>query len=186
MSDNFIKKHCRRLAGFTLVEMIVSVGIFAVAMIFVAGALLAVVAGNKEAQAIKSAIVNLDFALDDMVRTIKTGYDYDCNPVTAGVFEDCPIGEIGSNRFRFTDQDGQTVTYWNLNGVIHRQIGTTDVALTGGDVNMNRLVFYVGGNEVTAKDQPNVLIVLKGVVQTKKSQVPFEIQTMAVQRRLNK
>ena len=69
--------------GFTLVELIVAVGLFTVVMFIATGALLSVVALNKKAQAQQSAINNLNFALENMARSIRTGSNYHCdvNPI---------------------------------------------------------------------------------------------------------
>ena len=64
--------------GFTLVEMIVSVALFGIVMLVAVGALLSVVAANRQSQAIKTVINNLNFALESMSRNILTGSNYRC------------------------------------------------------------------------------------------------------------
>jgi prepilin-type N-terminal cleavage/methylation domain-containing protein len=64
--------------GFTLVEMIVSLAIFAVVAVIAVGALLKVIDANKKAQSIQSSITNINFALESISRDIRVGTDYTC------------------------------------------------------------------------------------------------------------
>jgi prepilin-type N-terminal cleavage/methylation domain-containing protein len=59
--------------GFTLIEVLVSVMIFSVVMTVALGALLAMSQSDKQAEELKTVVNNLDFALDSMTRTIRTG-----------------------------------------------------------------------------------------------------------------
>src|SRR3989338_5348699 len=64
--------------GFTLIEMIVAVALFAVVMLVSVGALLSLVGANRKAQALQSVMNNLNIALDGMVRSIRMGTSYRC------------------------------------------------------------------------------------------------------------
>lgn len=64
--------------GFTLVELIVSITLFTSVMFIATGALLSIVNVNKKAQAQQSAINNVNFALENMARNIRTGSTYIC------------------------------------------------------------------------------------------------------------
>jgi len=65
--------------GFTLIEIIISLAIFAVVALIAVGALLKVIDANKKAQSLKSAINNINFAFDDISRDIRTGTRYVCH-----------------------------------------------------------------------------------------------------------
>jgi len=65
--NKIVKEICRRSSrerGFTLVETIVSIGIFTVVMTFSMTALMSVIDASGKAQAIKTAINNVGFAID--------------------------------------------------------------------------------------------------------------------------
>jgi len=66
-------------AGFTLIEMIVSLAVFSVVITIAVGALLSLIAGNEQLQSQQSIMTNLSFALDSMTREIRTGYYYYCD-----------------------------------------------------------------------------------------------------------
>jgi len=81
--------------GFTLVEMLVSVAIFAVVMTVALGSLLAMSESDRKAQTLKSVINNLNFSLDSMSRAIRTGTTYSCDIAqwAPGVSRDCAISQ---------------------------------------------------------------------------------------------
>lgn len=65
-------------SGFTLVEMIVSLGLFSIVVTVAVGALLVLIATNEQLQAEQSVMTNLSFALDSMTREIRTGTHFFC------------------------------------------------------------------------------------------------------------
>ena len=85
--------------------MLVSVAIFSIVMVMALGALLSLSTADKKAQALKSAVDNLNFALDSMSRSIRTGSNYHCGSAL-GV--DC---KTGNNTFYFTANNGVVTAY---------------------------------------------------------------------------
>jgi prepilin-type N-terminal cleavage/methylation domain-containing protein len=65
-------------AGFTLIELIVSMAVFSVVITISVGALLTLIASNEQLQNKQSVMTNLSFALDSMTREIRTGTHYFC------------------------------------------------------------------------------------------------------------
>ncbi|HBM45415.1 MAG: hypothetical protein UR85_C0011G0009 [Candidatus Nomurabacteria bacterium GW2011_GWF2_35_66] len=72
------KKTKQKKSGFTLIEIMVSISIFSVVMLIVIGALLMLNDANKKAQATRAIVDNLNFAMDDITRSIRTGKDFKC------------------------------------------------------------------------------------------------------------
>src|SRR3989338_10973675 len=70
--------HQRKSAGFTLVEMIVAVGFFTVIMLVVISGLASVSGANEKARTMRVVIDNLNFAVENMARTLRVGSDYHC------------------------------------------------------------------------------------------------------------
>jgi len=72
-----------RSHGFTLIEMIVAVGLFSIVMLVSISALLSLVDANRKAQALQSVMNNLNIAVDGMVREIREGSNYRCGSICA-------------------------------------------------------------------------------------------------------
>lgn len=84
------KQTTNKQKGFTLIEMIVSLAIFAVVVTTAVGALLAIVSTNRQLQGEQSIMTNLTFALDSMTREMRTGFSYYCDSESSdiGIFSD--------------------------------------------------------------------------------------------------
>lgn len=71
------RKH--NTSGFTLIEMIVSLALFSVVITISVGALLTLIASNRQLQDEQAVLTNLSFALDSMSREIRTGTSFYCD-----------------------------------------------------------------------------------------------------------
>lgn len=157
--------------GFTLIEVIVSVGLFALIMMLASGAYLVMIHVNRQAQSITTGINNLSFALETMTRTIRTGTNYSCEGR-----EDCPNG---GDSFSVRNASGVMTTYALLNGVITQDA----VALTDPSVTVSSLTFYAFGTEQGDDEQPRVTIAVSGTVVSGPGRTePFAIETGATMR----
>lgn len=65
-------------SGFSLVELIVSLGLFAVVSTIAIGSLFMLMDNNRQLRSDQSVISNIGFAFDMMSRDIRTGIDYYC------------------------------------------------------------------------------------------------------------
>ena len=64
--------------GFTLLEMIVSLGIFTVVAVIAVGALVRTVSLNRQAQTLQSSMNNISFALESMSRELRVASEIYC------------------------------------------------------------------------------------------------------------
>lgn len=164
--------------GYTLIELIVSMGLFAIIMTLSTGAYLIMISVNRHAQAISTGIDNLSFALENMTRTIRTGTEYTCNGNT-----DCASGGAS---FTVTDQNGATVTF-DLSGTsIRKTVDGTQSILTDPTVQVSSLQFIeTGGANARAGDysQPYVVMIISGTVESGPgTSEPFNVETSASMR----
>jgi len=195
-----MKKFRTAQKGFTLIELMVSVAIFAIIMVMALGALLSVSAADRKSESLSSVMNNLNFALESMTRAIRTGYDYHCGTTTGG---DCTTG---GTLLKFTSQDNKAVIYAYDNssacgqtgtvkgcilrstdgGVSYLPITSPEVMITNAASTGSGLEFYLRGSSLgTSGDdsQPNVIITLTGYVQlTATQKTPFSLQTSVTQR----
>lgn len=65
--------------GFTLLEMIVSLGIFSVVAIIAVGSLVRITSLNRQAQTMQAAMNNINYILESMSREMRFGSDYNCD-----------------------------------------------------------------------------------------------------------
>ncbi|MDE2071540.1 MAG: prepilin-type N-terminal cleavage/methylation domain-containing protein [Patescibacteria group bacterium] len=195
------------MKGFTLIEMLVSVAIFAFVVVIALGALLAISASDRKAESLKAVINNLNFSLDSMSRSIRTGYNYHCGSFGGG---DC---QSGSNFFAYTAADGTQVAYQLVSGSGNATVcgqtgsnigcivrstdgGASWQPLTAPEVVVNdystsvpaSYMFYLVGSIPQSQNdpisaQPKVNILISGaVVLTPTQQSKFNLQTTVTQR----
>jgi len=191
-------------AGFTLVELIVAAGLFAVVMLISVGALLSLVDANRKAQSLQSVMNNLNVTLDGMVRSIRMGTAYHCGPNNLTVPRDCgSTADDDNNHYRlaFTTFDGERWIYRyarDENGIGRIYRSTTgsiqdEVAVTAPEVNIDHMKFYVVGTTRGIDQlpdnpvQPKVVIEIRGTAgaHDEKIRTTFSIQATAVQRILD-
>lgn len=158
----------KRNTGFTLIELLVAVALFTVVMLVSVAAILSIIGGNRKSQAINSVVNNLNFAIESMVRDMKTGFLYKC-PDTNGDYpgEGWPITQAQSNLCPNPNNPVRTVAFFSTlsgapqaveyhfepaggvqsYGVIRKKTivgGTTRVEdITSPDVNIKEVRFYV-------------------------------------------
>lgn len=170
-----------RARGFTLIEMVMSVGVFTVIALIAAGALLAVADANRKAQAFKSVVNNLNFALESVARNLRTGSAY----LPSG--SQCKNLSGFVNGISFTSQDGASLSYY-LNGTqIVRTVGSgAPIGVTAPEVTVDRLCFFVDGTAAGDGMQPQVLMLVGGSMRANtKLESRFDIQTFITQRLLD-
>ncbi len=122
-------------SGFTLIEMIVALGVFAVVTTITSGAMLMLVATNQKFHYEQSIMTNLSFAVDSMTREMRTGFNYYCASASAST-----TGIFGS----LTD---------------HESLGTSrrDCATGRGNSTVHGVSFYESGDSITGVTAARIL-----------------------------
>lgn len=194
-------------SGFTLVEMIVSFGIFSIITVIAVGSFVSLIGAAHKAQSLKTVVNNLHFALENISRNLRTGSGYHCD-ITSGTLSlprDCVSTSASS--IVFLARDGRRIAYkykptGGTYGTIERAIvkageewrladSATFVPITAPEVRVEQLRFYVAGtgnkdNQQPDNQQPRVLILMKGSLQGKSVVISrFNIETLVSQRLLD-
>ena len=188
MNTYFSKKNKNhhKAFGFTLVEIIVAVGIFSLVMVTTTSSLLTVIHANSKSQTLKSVIDNLNVAVENISRSVRIGTEYECT--NAGT--SCAGGDTS---FSFVTQDNLPTTYYfgdqqnsrgeTVGALFRVQEGLT-VALTAPEVDIaDDSRFYLVGNGEDV--QPRLMIVVKGQAGSTNSndtQSLFNVQTTVSKR----
>lgn len=175
MSINKIKKEKR---GFTLIEMLVSIAIFSLVLVVILGAIMSIVDANRKARTLMTVMNNLNFTVESMTRSFKTGQDSfvsgDCF-YTEEVDYDTTGGALTLNK--------RDVGYCIDDGVITKSVdGGSPSALTSPDIEITDGSFEIVDNDDI---QPLLLINLQGeVIIASRIRSAFTVQTSVSQRRL--
>lgn len=146
--------------GFSLVEMIVALAVFAVVITISIGALLMLIATNQQLQAKQSVMTNLSFALDSMTREIRTGTSYFC----ASVSNTGAATPVGPGSVKIFDDNGDLTSLkkstadcknGNADDSNNKIIGITFIeggeSITGAPE--KRIVYFFDGTEVTSSNK---------------------------------
>lgn len=186
--------------GFTLIEIMVAVSIFAIVMMVGVGALLTMVEVNKRAQGVNSVMNNVNAAVEQISRSVRVGSTYYCGesevaPATLilSVPQDCPTDGGLLLAFEATGgdpEDPNDQVVFRLNGThLERSLESgnngTWVALTAPEVQITSFRFYVTGSTPLSggdTEQPRVLMLIKGTADIQGGPTEFTVQSSVTQR----
>lgn len=182
--------------GFTLVEILVAVALFAIVMTISVGSLLSLVEANRKTQALQSVMNNLNFALENISRNVRVGSNYHCStgaavPPNITTTQDCVNGGV---LFAFEASDGDRSV--STDQIVYRFIGTqieksldggaTFIAVTAPEVTIEVLTFYVVGSTRSDTEQPRVVMTVSGFAGVSdRARTSFNLQTTISQRLLD-
>jgi type II secretory pathway pseudopilin PulG len=173
----------------------VAVAIFAIVMTVAAGSLLAVIEADHKAQAQKSVMNNLNFALESMSRMVRVGTRYHCGTITApGLLEnpaDCPGG---GTLFAFEGAGGDDadaadqIVFRLRSGQMEQSTdgGTSYLPFTAPEVVIEDMDFYVTGSDPGDNEQPRVILTVRGYAGVRRARSEFNVETSITQRILDR
>lgn len=191
--------------GFSLIEVLVSLSIFAIVVTISVSVLMVLIDANARAENTQEVMTNVSFALDSMTREMRTGTDFFCGdpedlPVDGETTQNCESGgtafsfnEGGQSLTENTPNDSRRISF-RLNGTtIERRLGNGDgdsnvnetddwQPITSDDVGVNKLLFVTSGATRRDDESPTVTIDIEGTAGDDDSQGIFQIQTSVVQQ----
>jgi prepilin-type N-terminal cleavage/methylation domain-containing protein len=207
-------KRQKNIRGFTIIELVVSVGIFSLVFVAAAGAFLSVLGAYQKVTTMRVNIDNLTTTLESLVRSAKTGYDYHCDVVSGGFNSprNCDVG--GGTYFAFKNEDMPRSFGVPTDPIVYKFVPCPDpvnpycgriqksdnggglfypVTVAPPALDISYVRFYVvGADPFIPSDlnpdvlQPQVTLIIKGKVGVKEGiSVPISIQTTITQRKLD-
>lgn len=174
--------------GFSLIELIVSVGIFSLVATFAIGALLTLTNVQRKAAALQSAFDNVRFALEAIAKDIRTGTNYQC--MNAGfTAQDTTSFPCQNFQYRNSQDTVVQVRLGSPNKVIERKIGSGSWgAITDDNVPIDQLDFFLADeiSEATTRRQSFLTIVVRGTAGRSRADIESKIflQTSVTPRKL--
>lgn len=170
--------------GFTLIELMVSLGIFSIVMTIAASSYISAMAASQYSQSSAKVVNSLANVLNNISNEIRNGSCGSglCTTSTTGI----------SNSFSFKNADGKTVKYSLSNNSITRTISGASEELTDPkNVNVKSLNFLVNSYSVTPSGGTQVakqfwiIVTLSGKPPTNSGSVtPVYLETGVTLRQL--
>jgi len=186
--------------GFTLIELIVALGIFSTLVIGIAGVTIQLVQAQRKAANIQTVVDNIRFGLELMSREMRTGLNFNqttppplgCSGSIAGTEIRFISFNQGNAQFRVyylkdTDGDGRGNTIMRIATPNTAILPTCAMAepLTSEDIIVDNLSFDIFGSSPGANDgQPRITISLnlRSKDNSIRNQTSMKLQTSVTQR----
>lgn len=170
------QKNSKNYRGFTLVEMLIVLGLFSFIMTLSTGVLYGTQAVNVKLQETQSILDNVNLSMDAMSREIRYGSDFHCGPTVPSALinqeasstlrKNCSYYSGGGKFLIFKPVDAASstdrVAYYastTKNGDVilkDEYVGgaTSTYQITANDVKVKSLMFYVVGANSTSDSVP--------------------------------
>ncbi len=160
-------------SGFTLVEMMVAVGIFVIVAFIVTSTFLTLAEANRKAQNIRLVMDNLNFAIDSMALKMREGNTYTCDD-----------GGNSCDSFQFSRSDGRYAAYKFISGTPGQIVsceGATpcepSVPVTAPQIDVKNFSVLI-----SASNPKSALLRIEGTAGSGKTLSSFNIQTTVTER----
>ncbi len=135
--------------GFTLVELLVSIGLFAVITSIAVGGFVSILRSERQAAGLLAANSNVSLSIEQMAREMRTGYNF------------CTVRSCLLSELNFRNARGEDITYRLQGGAIERQVNSGPFQkITADNVDVKYLKFYLQGREPGDGEQPRITIAL--------------------------
>ncbi len=181
MFKNFVKRNNR---GFTLVELLTAVSIFAVVMTISMGSILSIIDANRKSRNLKSVMTNLNLAIESMSKEMRFGTNYHCGS-TGSLSQpyNCPSADYSMS---FTASDGALITYRFNNHALEKNTASQGfIPVTAPEVVIDNMIFYTLGAGTDNTLQPKVMTMIKAHAGSGRGRSDFILETMVSQRALD-
>jgi type II secretory pathway pseudopilin PulG len=191
----YSKKERCKMGGFTLIELVVSVGIFGLVILIGVGVILTVLNANRKTRASSETIENIGFAVEEMSRSLQNGFLYHCDSTIPGISapRNCGFdtGLVTASSLAFEDisgninSDSDQIVYRLRVGTIEKSVqGNAGpfVAVLDPAITVSDLQFHVRGAVFDDQIQSRVMIIIVGTAGQGDEQTSFSIQTTVRQR----
>ncbi|MEK7123536.1 MAG: prepilin-type N-terminal cleavage/methylation domain-containing protein [Patescibacteria group bacterium] len=147
--EAFLSGSLQTNKGFTLLELIVAIGVFSAVISASTGIFLSTLTAQRKAIALQNIQDNIRFAVESMAKEIRTGKTFSANPERT--------------QLNFINAAGASVVYRLSGTAIERSQdnGTTFLPITADNIEVSGLKFYLSGEAESDGLQPKITITAK-------------------------
>ncbi|MBP9802924.1 MAG: prepilin-type N-terminal cleavage/methylation domain-containing protein [Candidatus Pacebacteria bacterium] len=205
-----IKKLKINIGGYTIIEMMIAISIFLIVISIGMNGLLQSNLVLNKSRDMRNIMDNLSFVMEDMSRSIRTGYKYRCfdegliwenSYIQDGsleiprscalghaiAFEEATTGNVGEAkdqwiyRFGFDERTGGFTIYKSINGGLNFYPLTDSKIVFDQTSGISVLAAEPQDADPVNDGQPFVIIRLSGYIEFKGIKTPFNLQTSVSQ-----
>lgn len=178
--------------GFTLIEILVAIGVLLILLIMGTGGLVQVIQAHRETQAMQNTMNDLNYVMESMSRHIRFGKDYRCRDYMTRTYTIEDYGDISLSEcvhiytlfegleeieYRLVEVDGKGVIERKIEGQGWEEITSSD------SLDVTRLVFTLSGQTSSDGQHPRVTMRIEGAVSVGGGEDrDFGLQTTVNQR----
>lgn len=164
----FKKKFRQNMAGLTMIELIIAVGIFGLVIGMTVGIFVLALSSQRRIIALRNVEDNARFTIEAMAREIKTGKNF----------------SGGGSSISFTNAKGEVTVYRLNNNVIEKSSdgGASYSAVTGAETAVNYLNFYLMGQAPGDGLEPRITIAIGITSNVGNQTANLRIQTTVSER----
>lgn len=143
-----LKKFHKKTGGFTLLELIVAIGVFSAVISASTGIFISTLVAQRKAISLQNVQDNIRFATESMAKEIRTGENFSVN---------------GETQLNFTNAAGASIVYLLSAGRIEKSAdgGATFLPITADNIEVASLKFYLTGEAEGDGLQPKITITAK-------------------------
>jgi prepilin-type N-terminal cleavage/methylation domain-containing protein len=174
-----IKISTWRRGGFTLLELLVSLGIFSTILLVAVGGFVKALRTERQLSQFAAVNGNISLTLEQIAREIRTGVDFCTNGSI------CPSPDVLS----FVNARGETVTYCLDDKAIKRIVGSGPCAagqkITANNIDILNLEFVLLGNFARDGFPPRVTILVGAAPKDASVNYVVNLQTTVSSRVLD-
>jgi len=169
--------------GFTLIEIMTSVSIFAIIMTISMGSILGIFDANRKSRTLKAAMNNINLAIESVSKEMRFGKNYHCGGGMETTPQNCPAGD---NLVSFLSSEGEQVAYRLSGTTLEKKVDNGNyLPVTAPEVVIDSLVFYIVGAGTGNLLQPKVVVKVQGHSGSGDERTNFTLQTLISQRVLD-
>lgn len=193
MKKGFHNNKKKNTAGFTLVELMVSIAVFSIVMLISTGILLIMIDVNAKGQALYTSYSNVAFALDNITRELRTGRNYACTSAQGdgdALFASESTSDCVNGSMVVFDKgwSNERLGYRLSNGRIEQRLGASSwLPITGDEVDVSSFSLTVLNTGAGDSAQPTLDVSITGnLYNGRHDPTAFDISTHIVQHILDR